>query len=316
MNPRSAGEAQGLWAITSYFNPVGYRHRLANYRIFREYLKVPLVTVELAYGPDFELGEGDADILVQLRGTDVMWQKERLLNIALKALPDGCSKVAWLDCDIVFEKDEWADHLSAKLDTFMIVQPFDQAHHLLRDRAPDEITERDVGLSQTSIVCAINSGRPLRSVLSQLVDRTRGTFAGFAWSARREVLDSHAFYDACIIGGGDTAFVFAACGLAEDVARLHSMNDRQKDRYLEWASRFHAAASGSVSHIPGDLFHLWHGQIADRRARERHERLSLFGFDPYADITINENGPWQWASSKPELHAYLKAYFAGRKEDG
>jgi hypothetical protein len=52
---------------------MGYRRRRANYRLFRERLKVPLVAVELAYGPNFELGEGDAEILMQLRGGDVLW---------------------------------------------------------------------------------------------------------------------------------------------------------------------------------------------------------------------------------------------------
>jgi hypothetical protein len=49
----SARGAGGLWAITSYFNPMGYRRRLANDRVFRENLNVPLVTIELAYGPEF-----------------------------------------------------------------------------------------------------------------------------------------------------------------------------------------------------------------------------------------------------------------------
>src|SRR5215204_6644330 len=94
--------AQPLWAITSYFNPMRYGRRLANYRLFREHLKVPLLTVELSFGAeDFELREGEADILVQLRGQDILWQKERLLNVALGELPSGCTKVVWLDCDVV-----------------------------------------------------------------------------------------------------------------------------------------------------------------------------------------------------------------------
>ena len=46
-----------LWAITSYFNPVGYQRRLENYRIFRQRLTVPLVTVELSFAPVFELAK-------------------------------------------------------------------------------------------------------------------------------------------------------------------------------------------------------------------------------------------------------------------
>ena len=31
-----------------------------------------------------------------------MWQKERLLNVALAAVPNNVEDVAWIDCDVVF----------------------------------------------------------------------------------------------------------------------------------------------------------------------------------------------------------------------
>ncbi len=112
--------AGDFWAITSYFNPVRYRRRLSNFKIFRKHLTVPLVAVELAYSDDFELQEQDADILVQLRGGAVLWHKERLLNVALKALPRSCRKAAWLDCDIVFRSQDWAQCASALLERVAI----------------------------------------------------------------------------------------------------------------------------------------------------------------------------------------------------
>jgi hypothetical protein len=42
------------------------------------------VTVELSFDGRFELAGSDADILIQLSGGAVLWQKERLLNLALK----------------------------------------------------------------------------------------------------------------------------------------------------------------------------------------------------------------------------------------
>ena len=51
-----------MWAITSYYNPVGYRRRLANYGLFRANIGVPLVTVELSFDDRFELTDQDADI--------------------------------------------------------------------------------------------------------------------------------------------------------------------------------------------------------------------------------------------------------------
>ena len=73
--------ADGLFAITAYFNPVGRGRRLANYREFRRRLTVPLVAVELAFGDRFELGHDDADILIQVRDGALLWQKERLLAL-------------------------------------------------------------------------------------------------------------------------------------------------------------------------------------------------------------------------------------------
>ena len=79
--PRLAAPS-GLWAIASFFNPLGYQTRLTNYRIFRRHLGVPLLTVEQGYDGRFELDGQDATILVQVPARDVMWQKERLLNLA------------------------------------------------------------------------------------------------------------------------------------------------------------------------------------------------------------------------------------------
>ena len=105
-NATRSNEAATLWAITSYFNPAGYRRRLANYRLFRKSLIVPLITVELAYRKQFELTEGDAEILIQLQGNDIMWQKERLLNVALRALPPHCRSIVWVDRDVIFASED------------------------------------------------------------------------------------------------------------------------------------------------------------------------------------------------------------------
>jgi hypothetical protein len=48
---------------------------------------VPLIAVELGFGDEFGLTSQDADVLVRVTGSDVLWQKERLLNIGLRHLP-------------------------------------------------------------------------------------------------------------------------------------------------------------------------------------------------------------------------------------
>jgi len=68
---------KGVWAITSYFNPVGYTRRRQNYFAFRRHLKIPLATVEVAFHDDFDLPPDAADILIRLRYAGLLWQKER-----------------------------------------------------------------------------------------------------------------------------------------------------------------------------------------------------------------------------------------------
>ncbi len=62
-----------LWAVTTYFNPAGYHSRWANYQTFRCRFEIPLLTIELGYGDEFELTPGDATQLIQLRSDQVMW---------------------------------------------------------------------------------------------------------------------------------------------------------------------------------------------------------------------------------------------------
>ena len=189
MNERVAGKTEGLWAITAYFNPAGYKQRYRNYRVFRERLKVPLVAVELAYCPEFELDPEDAEILIQLRGENVLWQKERLLNVALKALPDACSKVVWVDCDIIFEQDNWAERLCALLDRFIIVQSFSKVFYLPRNFMPEDIQTAATAISHSSYVHAIAQYEAADSVLKKGKDRNVGSYAaGFAWAARYSCL--------------------------------------------------------------------------------------------------------------------------------
>src|SRR5215211_7187453 len=148
--------AQPLWAITSYFNPMRYGRRLANYHTFREPLKVPLLTVELSFGAnDFDLREGEADVLIQLRGRDVLWQKERLLNVALGELPSECTKVVWLDCDVIFGDDSWAEKVSGLLDEFVLVQAFSRVHHLPPDLALGKPSSANAEFSQSSTASAV-----------------------------------------------------------------------------------------------------------------------------------------------------------------
>lgn len=304
-----------LSAITAYFNPAGYRRRLLNYHTFRERLNLPLIAVECAFGGEFELKPGDADVLIQLPGGDIMWQKERLLNIALQSLPPECTAVAWLDCDIVFAEKDWPERALAALEDAAIVHLFRERYHPPPGARPEEFGVAALSPVAESSAHLINSGRRSIEIIGQS-GLTKGWTNGLAWAARRDILATHGLYDACIVGSGDRAILAASYGRFDIIQRGLQMGEPRSEHYLSWARPFHADVSGRVAAVDGAIYHLWHGDIADRLYATRHSGLSGLDFNPSTDITHNGRGAWRWSSDKPALHAYVRDFFWLRNEDG
>ena len=308
----SRRNAEGLWAITAYFNPIRYQRKRANYRIFRQHLGLPLIAVELAYGADFELADADAEIVIRRRGGDVLWQKERLLNLALQALPDECNKVAWVDCDVVFESADWAERTCALLDSAKLVQPFTHLERMPPDWSPGQAPPPQESDVLRSVPFLIASGMSATACLGTPASQIKCS-PGYVWAANKQLLQQHKLYDVCVVGGADTAMARAAYGCFEDALRLQHL---ARGHYLAWASPFHEAVQSNVAFVEGKLFHLWHGEPINRRYRERNDALSRFKFDPSADIALGQGDVWTWNSDKTAMHEFVRDYFAGRKEDG
>lgn len=305
-----------LWAVTSYFNPVGYRRRLENYRLFRQRLGVPLATVELSFDGAFQLRPGDADLLLQIHGGDVMWQKERLLNLALAAVPGTCDKIAWVDCDVVFTRDDWAAQASRALDEVCLLHLFQERCDLQRDESPDQLPSDPQGAAPSMVYKMVVEGVAPEDLLVSHPRQKQLASNGLAWASRREVLETHGLYDACILGSGDRAVLCAALGTFERCTRALLMNDRQEEHYLAWARPYFKTVRGRIRYIPGLALHLWHGEAKDRQYGERDRDFEPYCFDPYRDIALDEHGCWRWSSDKRELHAFVKRYFESRNEDG
>lgn len=308
-----------FWAITAYFNPANYQRRLSNYRIFRQHLNVPLLTVELGFDGTFQLDPSDADRLIQLPKGSILWQKERLLNIAMKKLPDHVNKVVWLDCDIVFEQADWSNQAIALLDEFPLVQAYSEVIRL---------AENQTSISPSDVACL--TGRP--SICRQLtptqnlqsICRTASTLPGrlfpgpigFGWAFRRDLLQQRGLYDVDILGGGDVSFVAALSGCYEIAIRAHGLNSKSKSQYLNWANSLQAEVDQNISCLDTRIFHLWHGDLTNRKYETRYQGFERFQFDPEKDIALNEYSTWSWNSQKTDLHRYAAEYFQSRQEDG
>jgi len=306
-----------LWALTSYFNPAGYRRRRDNYRVFREQLELPLATIELSFDGRFQLGPQDAELLIQIRGRDVMWQKERLLNLAIGELPAHCTQVALLDCDVVFARADWAECVIRRLNQVPLVQPFATVHYPGPDVPWNSASALDGGYTRPSVGSLVEQGAPMGQLLGHFPGRLPGIRSpGHALAARRDLLQQHGLFDAAIVGGGDTLLLAAALGHPHVLTTVHVMNEAYAAYYLAWARRFERDVRGRLGSVPGDLIHLWHGTMEDRRSPERYHALAAFDYNPAEDLAVDPSGAWRWNSDKPDMHAYLRDYFAIRNEDG
>ena len=306
-----------LWALTTYFNPQSYLSKRKNYMLFRQALAragVPLCCVELAFDErPFELAPEDADLLVQRRGGDILWQKERLLNLGVGSLPPDCDKVAWLDCDILLDRPDWADQTRRLLEQYVVVQPFSRCVRLLPEETCCPIEDLPLGSCEHEILHSLAWGVGAHGTAC-LGNYHRHGHSGYAWAARRDVLERHGLYEGNILGNADLNIAQAMYGGCRFL-RSERLSPAARRHLMKWAESFYSSVRASVSAAEGLLFHLWHGCKADRLYDQRLNILIDHDYDPASDIGVGENGTLRWRTDKPGLHAWCRDYFALRRED-
>ena len=271
-------EAAGRLAIvTPFFNPAGYPRVARNFRAFLELLReVPVFPAEISFGRPW-VANG-----LRLRGSErnVLWQKERLINLAVSCLPASFDRVAWFDGDIVLADARWYSDTDRALDQHPVVQVGD------------------------TIIC---DGRAHKMAVAY--NFGRWTKIGYAWAARRELFP---LYDAAIIGGGDMLCAYGWLG-----RRIRELTPSPQwfYHYQNWARRAYGKARGNIGHVAGTLVHFDHGSHAGRHYNERYRLVS--GLDPEVDIAIDDAGLWAWngnAASTERFRAALNGFFASRQD--
>lgn len=297
---------QQLAAVCCHFNPCHYQSRVRNYHRFRAGVAstgIRLLTVELAFGADdFELK--DVPDVLRCRANDVLWHKERLLNVGIaRLLDEGFTKVAWLDADILFHDAAWPQRLNAMLDRCALCQAFATA-------ARQESYDQPLRIFPGAI---------------QYFHQTKTlptTLTGLAWGARADLLRAAYLYDVCLVGGGDYAICIGGCYNSGNphtmvfprlVYEVLAMTPPQQEYFLRWATRFGDIVRGKIGFIPGTVEAMYHGEHQKRRYASRYRLLS--DFDPDQDIALNDDQCWRWASAKPHLHQGVRDYFFQRRED-
>lgn len=320
-NPEDYKKLPGsFWVITSYYNPEDIKDKRENYLFFKKTLKkqgVNLITVECAFKKqDFNLNKEDADILLQVRSNSILWQKERLLNIGLENLPDDCDKIAWLDADIIILDDDWAKKVAILLEKYPIVKPFAEAIRLTKKESKKILKGENEELNNLfSYRNRVINNYYQPSTMWKLI-----FLAVFGMCARREVYEKSGFYDRMIICSGDmvmaNAFLYKD-SRAKDLKERFHLSEALIVDIDEWYAKLSPRRGDfGICYLEGvTMFHIFHGKMMNRKYEQTCKLLDKYEFNPKKDLIINEDGCYDWASSKPKLHEGLINYFHARNED-
>jgi len=302
-----------FWVITSYFNPARYANKRANFDRFMEGMKdagANVLVVEMAFGDaPFELEAGDN--VLQFRGNGVMWQKERLLNVAAARLPKSCTKIGWFDADLIFKEPDWLERTVEALDRYVVVQPFSHAVRLPKDNRDDGTGELDESFASVYV----RNPAPARIGKWDTHGHT-----GYAWAARRELFEKCGLYEACLPGNADHLMAHAfAAGMANSPCMPHAFAGAQKygQHFLRWGVCARDVVRGQMGVVQGRVLHLWHGDLENRAYFARQHQFRGLGFDPDAHLMSDEGGMLDWTDEAPaQVKTWCYELFNGRNEDG
>jgi hypothetical protein len=266
--------------VSCFYNPQNSQYRL---RAFHEYYKsikhMNHLIVECVIGGASPQLDGIAHITVSTE--TLLWHKECLLNEAIRDLPSSYKYIFWIDADVLFTNKNWLVDSVAKMKAGAnVVQPFEYCVHLERDEHTPDFDYQSA--KQYADIPTKRNKMMWRSFAynyeQKRLEATSTNYdlhghVGFAWGAKREILNAVPLYDKALVGGADHIIAHAAAGQVPHKCITHHFKENI-DEIIEWSSRFSRVVQGRLAAAPGDLFHIWHGDVSKR---EYGTRIKAFG---------------------------------------
>lgn len=289
--------------ISCYFNPLHSEYRKKAFDLFYDSIKhLNHRIVECVIGNDLpELTEIKFPYIEVVHTKSLLWHKESLLNYLIKKLPLQYKYVFWLDADVLFTNKNWLIDSVEVLQTKKIMQPFTYCFHLDKDEL--EYVEKNDGIKKNwKSFCGTFNENPN---LAESENYNEHGHVGFAWGARREILDSFPLYDKALIGGADHIMAHAAAGHIPHKCITKSFTDNI-DEINKWSNDFYYLIDGNIGSISGNLYHIWHGEI---QKRDYLKRVQDFTKITKEIQTKDQNGLYESDFDD----TYMTKYFISRE---
>lgn len=260
--------------VSCFFNPENSPYRvLAFQKFYRSIKHLNHRIIECLIG-ETQPQLPDSEFITRVSTKSLLWHKEALLNKVIADLPPEFEYVFWVDADVLFANSHWlTDAVKVLEDGAMVVQPFEYCVHLGRNEMQPSF---DVAEAAKTVSQPLNR-HPLlwrsfasnhENGLSAESNYDKHGHVGFAWGARRSVLNQVPLYDKALIGGADHIMAHAAAGQIVHPCIAKSFTDDLAD-VKAWSKRFYSVVDGKIGYAPGVLLHLWHGEIEKRQYLKR-----------------------------------------------
>lgn len=293
--------------ITSYFNPQRSKNRYQNFLKFSQHmadLKIPLYVIEGHHYKDRpQLTKKDCQNLHTFKYYDILWQKERLLNILVDKLPPEVDCFGWFDADIIFSCDNLKEKCEETLRYYPVMQPWSTCHFLDKDGN----TLQDF--------YSMSSKNFLRE--DKIVEQKR-EHPGFAWCIRRdEFVKMGNFYDIMICGNGDTFMAMAFFNhLNYPFMQQEKINLPTSQHFIRWWKQCSKVINSQVGFLDIEINHLYHGTRQNRRYWERVKNLFDNGFNPDIHLEYARNKTYKFSDNTPAvIKNYLEDLLLNQRRD-
>jgi len=271
--------------ISCYFNPQNNPYRLKAFNKFYDSIKhlnheIIECLIDGAQ-PQLLPNWPENPHITTIKTENLLWHKETLLNLIVKRLDPKYKYVFWVDADVIFTNKNWLVDSVKSLQTNNIVQPFEYCIHLDQDQMePDfDVTHEyeyvsDPKTRHPKMWRSFSANHAdTHGILSCNSNYDKHGHVGFAWGARREVLDAVPLYDRALVGGADHVIAHAAAGHFDHSCIQKSFTENL-DEINAWSKQFYNVVKGKIGYAKGDLYHIWHGDIAKRQYLKRVQEFT------------------------------------------
>lgn len=305
-----------LYVVGVISNPARFHSR---YRLARQWItkmaatpNVHLTVVETAFGDRHcELREICAALgadYIPLRTRSEIWIKENMINIGVRhaIIKHDAKYLAWVDADVEFRNDHWAQEALHQLQHYPVIQPWQSAVNL---GPTGNITK-----TMDSVGYRIHQGVSPFKDGKYTGDPYIFGHCGYAWACTRAFWENVCgLIDFAILGSGDHHMALGCRGIYS-----HSIHSAMKGPFMDlchaWQTRAMQITHGIVGFCNGRLEHNFHGPMRKRDYVGRWNILIKHNFNPVVDLRHDDQGLIQLVG-KPGLEHDIRLYNRNRSED-